>query len=645
MRRGKRAPHGGKSMRRRRGFRAILALFAAAVLTAAFPNGQPAAHRAEAAMLDMQDYNGDKVTVSKVPEGRAGQKITIRFTIHNTFEEDLKNVRITLVDEQEYQDIYDGIFREDDEEDEDDDEDSVRHVPDNYPFEADSDTYKAKSIGDIRAKGTKNVSVTYRLRRDLPQGYYPAFFYLESDGGRWQGGRGFGVNLWVKAAKAENESDEDEKNSRVDYDFTLGDGQMTPYAAYGQVMNYSVVLTNVGQKKICAARLDMQLDADSTKFPFDINEGNYRRNIGDLEPGQSTEISYSMAVREDVKSGFFPIHYLLSYRKSEEDDYEEPVDLVCYVRVRGKDDEKEDGLDANAGEQERTKARIIVDAFSTEPADVYAGKPFTLHLRMKNASDKIPAANLMLTLESEEADNAPVFTADGGSNSAVINNLAPGASGEIAMRFVPDPTVPQKSYKFTVKEQYDSPEFKNATAEVTIAVPVRQESRFTLGTIDVMPDTIETGSETNVMFPVNNTGKVILYNVTARFEADSIDPAEAYVGNIKPGESGNVDTMLTGIAPTMDDGKIRMVISYEDEYGQVTETEKSMNLTVLEAQMPETDVDIPEEVPEETFGQKYGRKIALALAAAAAAAVLFLRRRKKKRAERAKKEEMEDDIT
>ncbi len=51
------------------------------------------------------------------------------------------------------------------------------------------------------------------------------------------------------------------------------------------------------------------------------------------------------------------------------------------------------------------------------------------------------------------------------------------------------------------------------------------------------------------MFGINNTGKVILYNVTVTFEADSIKTTDAYVGNIKPGETGNVDTMLTGVAP------------------------------------------------------------------------------------------------
>ena len=55
------------------------------------------------------------------------------------------------------------------------------------------------------------------------------------------------------------------------------------------------------------------------------------------------------------------------------------------------------------------------------------------------------------------------------------------------------------------------------------------------------------------------------------------------MGNIKPGETGNVDTMLTAIAPTTDDGKVKIIISYEDENGVVSETEKEILLNVSEA--------------------------------------------------------------
>ena len=67
---------------------------------------------------------------------------------------------------------------------------------------------------------------------------------------------------------------------------------------------------------------------------------------------------------------------------------------------------------------------------------------------------------------------------------------------------------------------------------------------------------------------------------------------ENYVGNIEPGKSGNVDTMINGIAPTADDGKVKLSITYEDENGKVSTVEKEIQLMVNEDQsMDESNVD------------------------------------------------------
>ena len=136
--------------------------------------------------------------------------------------------------------------------------------------------------------------------------------------------------------------------------------------------------------------------------------------MGDMEPDRWLRFPYSMAVREDVKSGFFPIHYLVSYREEENGDFSEPVDLIFCVRVKGEDDDK---LSSDAGEEDRTKARIIVDSFSTVPEEVFAGQPFELRVRMKNASSNVTSSNIMFTFASEEVESSPVFTSDSGSTS------------------------------------------------------------------------------------------------------------------------------------------------------------------------------------------------------------------------------------
>ena len=525
---------------------------------------------AQAEMLNMTDFqdNNGTITVTKVPRGKAGNKISIKMTIHNTAEKGDNSFKtIRLANAYEYERFMTDSFGESDDEG---DSGDLYWYDKSFPFEADSNTFKNKAI-DIKPGSSKSVTLTYKLRRDLSAGYYQAFFFIDDS-------LKVGVNLWVSAY--DGSSTEEDDNTKLDYDFSIGDNQQTPYAGYNQIMDFGVNLTNTGLKKVYDVRVDMQLDADITKFPFDINEGNYNRKMGDMEPGQMVTVPYSMMVREDVKSGFFPIHYLVTYREEEGGEFSEPVDKVFYVRVKGKDD---DELSADAGEQDRTKARIIVDSFETIPAEIYAGQPFELRVRMKNASSDVAASNIMFTFASEEVENTPIFTSESGSTSVVVNNMAPGATADLSMVFKAAPTAEQKSYRMTIQEQYDSPEFKNAKEEVKIALPVKQEPRLNTSTIDVMPDAIEVGSETNVMFGINNTGKVILYNVMARFEADSIQSADAYVGNIKPGETGNVDTMPTAIAPTTDDGKVKIIISYEDENGVVSETEKEMLLNGSEA--------------------------------------------------------------
>lgn len=528
-------------------------------------------------MVDFDSYDDGSafsqkfVEVKKISTGKTGQKMTVSFYIVNpTSSTEMTNAKIRLATEKEFKEVFDI-------EDEDDEDSSFTEVP-QYPFEYTVDISKEKEIGNIKVDGQKSVSMSYKVKRNLKEGYYPAVFFLSYGGHNRD--IPIGVNIWVTTSDGSTEEEE----NKLDYDFVVGENQSTPYAGYNDVMNFSVNLRNSGLKKVYDVRVYMQLDADITKFPFEINDGNYDRLMGDMEPNQTVAVPYSMAVREEVKSGFYPINYKIAYREESDGDFSEPVEKIFFVHVKGKDD---DELSPDANENERTKARIVVESFSTEPGEVYAGNAFALKVKMKNASSNVKASNIMFTFASEEVNSSPVFTAEDGSTSVVVNELAPGATADLQLIFRPSPTAEQRAYTMTIKEQYDSPEFKNAKEEVKISIPVKQEPRLNTGTIEVMPDSINVGSETNVMFSINNTGKVLLYNVMARFEGDSIQSTDAYVGNIKPGETGNVDAMITGTAPTMDDGKIKIVISFEDENGNTTEVEKEMKLFVMEVMEPD----------------------------------------------------------
>ena len=540
----------------------------------------------------MDDDNDTvRLVIGKTPTLYIGKNGTVSVTLMNMEDKDWIETEIWIASEDDFRNHYsDEITKT---EDRDSEESSiVQSMKTIYPFEVTDSLNRHYKVGHVNKKAKKTVNLNVNVKKGLEEGYYPILIYISK---RAQGEDGMSseyaktIMAWIETKKTTGTSETAEDSSEP-VAFALGENQSTPSANYSEVMNFDVNVRNTGYKTAYDVRVDMELSEDITKFPFEINDGNYDRQMGNMNPDQTVAVPFSMAVREKAKSGYYPIKFKIRYRENENGNFAAPIEDTFYVRVYGKDED--DSLDSEAGENERTKARIIVDSFETDPAEIYAGQDFTLKVRMKNASNSIAASNILFTFESEAVSDSPVFTTVNGSNSVVVNSLAPGASDTLTIKFSSSPTAEQRSYTITINEQYDSPEFKNAKEAVKIAVGLKQEARLNTGTIEVMPDAISVGEESNVMFSINNTGKVMLYNVNAVFEADSIQKNEAYVGNIEPGKSGNVDTMINGIAPTTDDGKVKLSITYEDENGKVSTVEKEIQLMVNEDQsMDESNVD------------------------------------------------------
>ena len=581
-----------------KGLRWMATFLAACMLMGAVPATAFAAKETtEAAETIPQVYRMDddndtvRLVIGKTPTLYIGKNGTVSVTLMNMEDKDWVETEIWIASEDDFRNHYsDEITKT---EDRDSEESSiVQSMKTIYPFEVTDSLNRHYKVGHVNKKAKKTVNLNVNVKKGLEEGYYPILIYISK---RAQGEDGMSseyaktIMAWIETKKTTGTSETDEDSSEP-VAFALGENQPTPSANYSEVMNFDVNVRNTGYKTAYDVRVDMELSEDITKFPFEINDGNYDRQMGNMNPDQTVAVPFSMAVREKAKSGYYPIKFKIRYRENENGNFAAPVEDTFYVRVYGKDEA--DSLDSEAGENERTKARIIVDSFETDPAEIYAGQDFTLKVRMKNASNSIAASNILFTFESETVSDSPVFTTVNGSNSVVVNSLAPGASDTLTIKFSSSPTAEQRSYTITINEQYDSPEFKNAKEAVKIAVGLKQEARLNTGTIEVMPDAISVGEESNVMFSINNTGKVMLYNVNAVFEADSIQKNEAYVGNIEPGKSGNVDTMINGIAPTTDDGKVKLSITYEDENGKVSTVEKEIQLMVNEDQsMDESNVD------------------------------------------------------
>lgn len=606
----------------KRGRKGILWLLAALMIVAAMPSASFAQYD-----LSKNTY----IDVKKTPSGKTGENVTINMVFTNDTSNDLNGVAVMFdrsVAEEEYEATED-----------DDGDEETRYTGDVFPFEITSSTFDAKILGTVKSGSSKNFSLTARVRRDISEGYYMVPLEVKTGGSHASYEK---VNIWITKSSTTTESGDTEGTIQ----FELGENQNTPSGTFPEVMNFNMNVRNSSNITAFDVDIRMKLDQDSTKFPFDISDGNYTRHYDRIGGGESIEVPYSMTIRKDVYSGYYPITFTVEYRDSTEGDIQKSEEIF-YVKVQNKDKEEETG-EFNAND--RTKARIIVDGFETNPETVYAGDEFELLLHIKNASEDVAASNILFNLESEKVTDSAVFTIDAGSSSIVVNSLGAGQTTDVKVKLRAGAWVDQRTYAITINEKYDSPEFKNAEEKVTVNIPVKQMARLNTGTVDVMPDTISVGSETNVMFPINNTGKVLLYNVMVAFVGDSIQQTNSYVGNIKPGESGNVDAMITGAAPTMDDGKIKILITYEDENGVASDPiEKEITLTVTEQADQNLGMDDSGDFPADTEPagvSKYGKiiipSVIAVLAAGTIGTVIILKRRRKKK--KAAEEEIDNEI-
>ncbi len=583
-----------------------LLLFAGAV-----PAAVPAAAPVQAYASEVSVYS------DKIQRGKTGKSLTVSFTIKNISGGDIKEAKIAF-------DTSGGEIWDEDEED--------RQYGYSFPFEVTgklNDTDNPKGIGTISDGKEKKVSLTGTVRRDLSEGYYKVpVVVMDKDGG-WIGQTD--LRVWITKSTS---TDDDDDDTNKTYDFVLGEGQDAPRGVYPEVMNFSIGLRNNSPATVYNVKASVVLDADSTKFPFEINDANYDRMFEKIAVDETVQLDYSFAIRKESYTGYYPIAMKIYYSDSSTGEELKTYETSFFVHIVSKPtkDEYEE-----FNEHDRTKARLIVAGYTTDPETIVAGESFNLVLTVKNASGSVSASDILLTMESEKVSDSPVFTTESGSNSAAIGSLDAGASTQVSLRIVSRPGVDQRSYGITIKAGYDSPQFKNAEDTMTVNIPIKQIPRLNTGTFEVTPDSISVGEESNIMFGINNTGKVTLYNVMARFEADSIQTTDTYVGNIKSGETGNVDCMVTGAAPTADDGKVKVIISYEDENGEVSEVEKELTLYVSEPvpDMDDMDLEDPGAASQQEPGpiQKYGKFVlaAVVLVGAVTGVTVFRKHRKRKK--------------
>lgn len=430
-------------------------------------------------------------------------------------------------------------------------------------------------------------------------------------------------------------SEPDTTPTTTNSNIMVGGNWVTPVANAGQQVSVVLPVVNMGRTRVKNAVVTPQISSDASKWPFEIETSNYTQTIdrlpgtddGGTDMERRRELTWILKTRKDAPSGYMPLVFDVTYEK--DDKSLETIQLTTYVKVVGTTGKAADGTTSTP--------RVIVTGFSTDPEVVHAGETFTLTLHMQNTSKATAVKNMLFDIQaaSESTDTtyvAAAFLPTAGSSTIFVDKIAAGATKDISMELEARSDLAQKPYVVNVKMDYEDESVNSYQNTASVSIPVRQEARVDISSVEVMPETLEVGGEANVMFSIYNIGKTKLYNTSVKFVADSVSGGDTYLGNIDPGATGNVDAYLTGAAATMDDGTVKIQITYEDESGEAATIEKEMTLFVNEMYIPD-DMGMMDDgmMMEEQGGFKlWYVLVPLALILIAGAIFVVIRRKKKK---------------
>ena len=480
---------------------------------------------------------------------------------------------------------------------------------------------------------------------------------------------------------------------------SVGDGQETPVFRAGEKAKLRISVKNTGNTAAQNVRIAPVIKSEAD-WPFELDQLNYDQDLGSVEAGGKADAVWGggdvpLTVKDSVTGKAYKLTFRITY-----DDGEKAYEAEKYVFVKteakpGSSEEKPSGgtpsgdvpesgkpsgespvsggqtaggggygsaaepeagsvynsepTVAGGGSASTSVPRVIVTGFSTEPGEVRAGSNFKLVVHLKNTSSRTGVSNMLFDFQapssgSEAAAEAPAFLPASGSSSIYLDSIPAGGTKDISIELNARADLVQKPYSISMSMKYEDSGAAQYEAQSSLAIPIRQEARFEFSKMQIAPDTVSVGEEANISCSLYNLGRVKMYNVKARFEGKMIDTQEQFIGNLDAGATGTIDAIVTAKKATKGSEECKLVLTYEDDAGNVSTAEQKFKMTVLEETAVEEAGMMPEAVPEES-GNPVGLAAAVlaVIAAAAAGTVIFIKHRKKKIRE-AEEEEMFDEV-
>ena len=446
---------------------------------------------------------------------------------------------------------------------------------------------------------------------------------------------------------------------------------------YSETKKLKLTAQNTGGVNLKNIRITPRVSEKIEEWPFEIENKDYTYGIDHMEPGEKLTVEFEFTARENVSLTYYKLPFDFTAEADDESGRKIDGEYGIYVKTIAKEEEKSqdnqsgqnnqggqttqepsgntgtsvDDLPTNYGDAggitnidggssgggNVSTPRVIVTGFSTNPAEVKAGSDFRLTIHLKNTSKKTAVSNMLFDLssptEGRDETASPAFLPSSGSSSIYLEKIKANGTQDISIELNAKSDLVQKPYSVEISMKYEDSEGGQYESMSSVSIPVKQDARFEFSEFEINPATISVGEEANIMCELYNLGRVKLYNVKARFEGNGIKTEEIFVGNVESGATASIDGMLLAEEATAGPETMKMILSYEDESGNVTESEKEFQLEIMEAIMDDMNMDDTMMEESKSSLPIIPIIVGLLIIAAVVVGIMIMKKKKKRRLE------------
>ena len=270
--------------------------------------------------------------------------------------------------------------------------------------------------------------------------------------------------------------------------------------------------------------------------------------VGDLGPGQSTTITFS--IQAPSQSGMYFPEVWIDTSGGRSTRYPVPVNVNTAVGIQ-------------------KQAILILDSSLTDTAN--PGDEIPVTLIVSNAGQLL-ADDVTLRLSNVSGSVAPKTT-----DLYHLGTINPGEQKTVSLTLLSDKQAATGLVRVPVTINYNSLDGTPVSEETGIDITMKGRAELGFVSVDTNPPRLTEGTPFDLTIRIENTGTGEAKQVSAKVDLPAEGTKEGFIGKIKPGNDAPAIFLLEGMKGG--DYPYNLTIAYTDDEGVHTLT-RQMNMRV-----------------------------------------------------------------